>query len=125
MRGDELSRSRSLLLARWRGAPSPVRETLQAPAPAPAPAPARASAAELFRLFEAEALQAVGPAMADTLRRLLDGPRAAVSCEPDPQSYVTALAALDLVEDVLDAVVLTRSEPRRDRNDSDKELQRP
>jgi hypothetical protein len=123
MRGDELSRSRSLLLARWRGAPSLVRETLQAPAPAPAPA--RASAAELFRLFEAEALRAVGPALADTLRRLLEGPRAAVSCEPDPQSYVKALAALDLVEDVLDAVVLTRSEPRRDRNDSDKELQRP
>lgn len=123
MTGEGLSRSRSILLARWRGAAGAVRVASHA-APAE-PAPAKASAAELFRLFEAEALGAVGPAMADVLRRLLEAPRADVSSEPNPESYAKGLAALDLVEDVLDAILLTGSVTRRDAQQSGKEPRRP
>jgi hypothetical protein len=122
MRGDELSRSRSLLLARWRGAAGAVRATTHAQAVA---APARQSTAELFRLFEEEALDAVGPAMSETLRRLLETPRAALSSARDPDSYANVLVTLDLVEDVLDAVLLTGSRPQRDSEDSEKETERP
>lgn len=102
-----------------------VRATSQAPA---VPAKARPSTAELFRLFEEETLDAVGPAMSATLRRLLEGPRAAMSSGPDPESYANVLVALDLVEDVLDAVLLTGAQPRRASEDSEvseKEAQRP
>jgi hypothetical protein len=109
MSGDKLSRSRSLVLARWRGAADVARERAESPAVhAPeAPEKADADAAELFRRFEAEVLAAVPAPMAVTLRRLLDAPRAAVSSEANPENYEKILAALDLVEDVLDAVLLT------------------
>jgi hypothetical protein len=45
--------------------------------------------------------------MADTVRRLLEAPRADVLREPTPENYAKLLSALDLVEDVLDAVLLT------------------
>jgi hypothetical protein len=102
-----------------------VRATSHAPA---TPVKAKPSTAELFRSFEEEALAAVGPALSDTLRRLLAGPRAALSSEPDPESHASVLVALDLVEDVLDAVLLTGAKPRRESEDSEvseQEAQRP
>jgi hypothetical protein len=108
MRGETPSRSRSPLLARWRGAVGVVRDRgPESPDPARPYRPAAGDAAALFQSFEAELQHAVAQPMADTVRRLLEAPRADVLREPTPENYAKLLSALDLVEDVLDAVLLT------------------
>ena len=133
MRRDEVSRNRSVLLARWRDAAAVAREPgesgarftplpIDAAARVPAPtlaatedgasstneatrfAPAR-DEETLIRQLEAEIRRAVPRTTADTLCAILAAPRARAS-ELTPEIRAAILAKLDLVEDVLDAVLL-------------------
>lgn len=117
MNGDKMSRTRSLLLARWRRAPRVASEqdkgTVSPPVPKPL-SPSEWDEASLFRQFEAEIRGAVAQPTADALCRILAAPRAAVLNERTPKSRAEILAKLDLVEDVLDAVLLAGRVPSED-----------
>jgi hypothetical protein len=103
MRRDEVSRNRSVLLARWRDA-SAVRERGEGDA-CPAPAPSSRDDVALLDRLEAEIRRSVPRSTADTLCRILAAPRAGAS-ELSPEIRAAILSKLDLVEDVLDAVLL-------------------
>jgi hypothetical protein len=147
MRGEEVRRNRSVLLARWRGAAAVVRDRNERASPSKAlptgavevpPEPlfalAHRDAAEsparpdfapsgrdeltLLQELEAEIRRAVPSAMAQTLSRLLAAPRAGAT-ELTEEIRAALLSQLDLVEDVLDAVLLAggqagHSEKERD-----------
>jgi hypothetical protein len=133
MRGDEDSRSRSLLLARWRGAGGVVRARAPVAVPStaapelepraaigepavtaaePAGRARPADEATLFGEFEAELQAAVSAPMARTLHALMEGSKSAWQTARTPENRAKILAALDQVEDVLDAVLLTGAAPR-------------
>lgn len=95
MRADEITQPRSLLLARWRRAVVPdVPEPLQF---APAETPAAVDVVTLRARFEAELAESVPASVAESVRRLL----ATAGAED-------LLATLDVVEDVLDAALLSQ-----------------
>jgi hypothetical protein len=110
MRGEKSSTSRSLLLARWRKGGSeppapPARQTTVLPEPAPSAR--RADEATLFRDFEAELTAAVAEPMARTLCGMLQDSKTAWQAARTPENRVKVLSALDHLEDILDAVLLT------------------
>jgi hypothetical protein len=115
MRGDSSDRNGSGLLSRWRGAlrvvgePPAVGSPTVARSPAPVLAPPPASAAALYALFEQEIVIAVAPPMADTLLRMLAPTRDAVLADPSEANRAASLAQLDLLEDVLDALLLAKA----------------
>src|SRR5512138_682355 len=117
MRGEEVRRNRSVLLARWRGAgatgPASREPALVFPSDdarsrgTPAYfAPSARDELALLQELEAEIRRAVPRATADTLCRILAAPRAGAS-ELTEEIRAALLSQLDLVEDVLDAVLLT------------------
>jgi hypothetical protein len=134
MHGDKNSRNRSLLLARWRGAAVVAHERSQAPESSLTPAlPDGApmdvtgegkvtSVSALLRQFEAEIRSSVPQPAADALGRILAPVRAAVTSELAPETCREILVRLDLIEDVLDAVLLAG---RADREDTEKEREPP
>lgn len=144
MRGDDSSRNRAILLARWRGAAGRVRPAASSPssprasivaeeapttaqddaasepaassstfpvaAPVAALPPSKPEAplneAALFRRFEEEIQRVVPRPTAEVLCRLLAAPRDALLRERSEENRAQMLAQLDLIEDVLDAVLL-------------------
>jgi hypothetical protein len=116
MRGDEVSRNRSVLLARWRAAAAleraPARVSESPPPSEVKPfTPGAGDEATLFQRFEEELRSALPRAAADTIGRILAAPRAAVLTERTPESLAVILSKLDLVEDVLDAILLAGGAP--------------
>ena len=122
MRGDSSGRNRSALLTRWRGALRVVRERESFASPPIEPAPAvTGAAAELelalataddaasFNRFEMAILSAVARPMADKLIALLAPSRAAVLTERNAATCAASLVQLDLLEDVLDALLLVNA----------------
>ncbi len=133
MHGDEISRNRALLLARWRGAASVADAREQAPvSPTPALSDAApvnptaegevASVASSMERFEAEIRNSVPQPAADALGRILAPARAAVTGELTPEARAEILLKLDLVEDILDAVLLAG---RAVHEDAEKEREPP
>lgn len=122
MRRDPIGRSQSMLLARWRDAAGGAgaasaeivsraeieRATGVELAPVPrAELAAPPDEATAFAQLEEELSRAVAAPVAEAIARLLAAPRAARANERTAESGEQLLSALDLVEDVLDAVVLT------------------
>lgn len=123
MPGDSRGRSRSALLTRWRGAVRLVREqnsvapeSAEPAAAEPAEAteialaPAMENLAASFSLFEAELLNAVARPTAEKLLQLLAPSRTAVLTDRNAATCATSLAQLDLLEDVLDALLLVKKD---------------
>ena len=113
MRGDPSARNRSVLLTRWRAAPAVVHESSPALAASftVTPAPATSDEAALFSQFEAEIRASLSPAMATTLLRMLSASRTAVLAARSPATCAASLRQLDLLEDVLDALLLSDTQP--------------
>lgn len=128
MRGDDVCRNGSVLLARWREAArlegaslaeplqgEPTETALdeeQASALAPPSAEAPSLGEVVTRLDELEAAigEVVPSPSAQALVQILAGARAALVAQPNLDACRALLAELDLVEDVLDAVLLTGPE---------------
>lgn len=113
MRRDQSIRNRSVLLTRWRGAARVISDASSDATPpaarspeVPSLAPSSNDEETLFGLFEADILSSVAEPMARVLLRLLAPPREAVLAERSEAKRAQILAQLDLVEDVLDAVLL-------------------
>ena len=117
-----------MMLARWRAAaerasevdtasPNVVERAAEvqvAPAALEQPASAPDEVAALAQLEE-ELERAVAAPAAETIARLLAAPRAAFSRERTAESRAELLAGLDVVEDFLDAVLLTGVRGARER----------
>jgi hypothetical protein len=119
MRANETLRHRSGLLARWRdsaavapGTNDPVASlavdasAVEGPHRTAQPS-ALSDEGTLLRQLEEELLNAVGQPTTDTLLRLLAAPSAALLAERSPEHRQEMLAQLDVLEDVLDALLLT------------------
>jgi len=114
MRREEASRNRSVLLARWRDASSAI-STPAALSVVPVVAELRPvvepAARESLEQFQTELARSVAPSVAQAVGRLLAPSCAAWAEAPSAESREALLAALDVVEDVLDAVLLTGGRP--------------
>lgn len=98
-------------IARWRGSALPVREERAEPAPVP-PLVADsgpANAAVLLAAFEAEVRSAVPEPMAEVVCQLLSAHKLRYLTASTAENRAQLLTALDLVEDVLDALLLAGS----------------
>lgn len=82
-----------------------------APTPVAAPHPQRPDEATLFDEFDAAITAAVAGPMASTLCGILQDSRTAWQAERTPENRTKLLSALDHLEDILDAVLLTGAPP--------------
>src|SRR4051812_5143106 len=110
---DKGSRERVAILERWRAAspPTPPSPVVHAVASTPLLQPPTRrelpDEAALFAAFEAELQTAVAAPLARVLSGWLEQPRERFREQPTAENRAAVLAALDRVEDVLTAALLT------------------